>query len=39
MSDRERKEMAEKGRREIKEHYSYSLLAKQYMEIFEEVLK
>ena len=35
----ERKEMADKGRKEIKEKYSYSLLAKQYMKIFEEVMK
>ena len=31
--------MADKGRKEIKEKYSYSLLAKQYMKIFEEVMK
>ena len=39
MSEEERKEMADKGRKEIKEKYSYSLLAKQYMKIFEEVMK
>ena len=39
MSDQERKEMTERGRKEIKERYSYSLLAKQYMDIFNEVLK
>lgn len=39
MSEEERKEMADKGRKEIKEKYSYSLLAKQYVKIFEEVMK
>ncbi len=39
MTDEERRLMAEKGRKEIKEKYSYSLLAKKYMKIFEEVWK
>ncbi len=39
MTEEERREMAGKGRREIREHYSYSLLAKQYMDLFNEVLR
>ena len=39
MTDEERRLMAEKARKEIKEKYSYSLLAKKYMKIFEEVWK
>ncbi|MCC8140494.1 MAG: glycosyltransferase family 4 protein [Lachnospiraceae bacterium] len=37
MTDEERRAMGERGRREIREKYSYSLLARQYMDIFEEV--
>lgn len=39
MMDEERKAMGEKGRKEIRERYSYALLAKQYMDIFEEVTR
>ena len=39
MSAEEKKVMTDKGRKEIKERYSYSLLAKQYMDIFNEVSK
>ena len=39
MSEKEREKMSEKGRREIREKYSYSLLARQYMDIFNEVLR
>lgn len=39
MSEKERAEMAVRGQKEIKEKYSYSLLAKQYKKIFDEVSK
>lgn len=39
MTDEERRTMSEKGKKEIREKYSYSLLAKQYMDIFNEVLR
>ncbi len=39
MTDSERSEMGEKGKREIREKYSYPLLAGQYMDIFDEVEK
>ncbi len=37
MSDDERQAMGEKGRKEIREKYSYSLLAKRYEDIFDTV--
>ncbi|MCC8164106.1 MAG: glycosyltransferase WbuB, partial [Lachnospiraceae bacterium] len=37
MTDEERQAMGERGRREIREKYSYSLLARQYMDIFKGV--